>query len=130
MVQGIVCKHYFLGQFDLWAGCQLGRSNLIRWLRSCCCLDHHAFYCLLSSARWKKFKGRIVRFLPTKIRKSAEQVLSRCQHSTLNYVRGQITSSYCRRHYVHLIFFKIIGLRYAVTLRDLCGDLEFDPLLG
>ena len=53
----IVCKHYFLGQFDLWAGCQLGQQLDRSGFASYCCLDHHAFYCLLSSSRWKKFKG-------------------------------------------------------------------------
>ena len=73
------------------------------------------FYCLLSSSRWKNLKGHIVRFLPTKIRKSAEQVLSDVNTQLSNYVRGQITVAIVVA-IMFIIFFKIIGLRYAVTL--------------
>ena len=77
----------------------------------------------------KNLKGHIVRFLPTKIRKSAEQVLSDVNTQLSNYVRGQITVAIVVA-IMFIIFFKIIGLRYAVTLGDLCGNLEFDPILG
>lgn len=77
----------------------------------------------------KNLKGHIVRFLPTKIRKSAEQVLSDVNTQLSNYVRGQITVAIVVA-IMFIIFFKIIGLRYAVTLGISAGILNLIPYLG
>lgn len=76
----------------------------------------------------EKFKGPHCSLLPTKIRKSAEQVLSDVNTQLSNYVRGQITVAIVVA-IMFIIFFKIIGLRYAVTLGSL-QDLELIPYLG
>ena len=85
-----------------------------------------AFYLLRDG---KNLKGHIVRFLPTKIRKSAEQVLSDVNTQLSNYVRGQITVAIVVA-IMFIIFFKIIGLRYAVTLGISAGILNLIPYLG
>ena len=77
----------------------------------------------------KNLKGHIVRFLPTKIRKSVEQVLSDVNTQLSNYVRGQITVAIVVA-IMFIIFFKIIGLRYAVTLGISAGILNLIPYLG
>ena len=116
-------------QFDLWAGCQLGQQLDRSGFASYCCLDHHAFIVFYLLRDGKNLKGHIVRFLPTKIRKSAEQVLSDVNTQLSNYVRGQITVAIVVA-IMFIIFFKIIGLRYAVTLGISAGILNLIPYLG
>ena len=77
----------------------------------------------------EKFKGPHCSLLPTKIRKSAEQVLSDVNTQLSNYVRGQITVAIVVA-IMFIIFFKIIGLRYAVTLGISAGILNLIPYLG
>ncbi len=62
----------------------------------------------------ENLKGHVVRFYQLSIRKSAEQVLSDVNTQLSNYVRGQITVAIVVA--IMFIIFKIIGLRYAVTL--------------
>ena len=77
----------------------------------------------------KNLKGRIIRFLPTKIRKSAGKVLSDVNTQLANYVRGQITVAIIVA-LMFILLFKIIGLRYAVTLGVTAGFLNLIPYLG
>ena len=77
----------------------------------------------------KNLKGQIIRFLPTKIRKSAGKVLSDVNTQLANYVRGQITVAIIVA-LMFILLFKIIGLRYAVTLGVTAGFLNLIPYLG
>lgn len=77
----------------------------------------------------KNLKGQIIRFLPTKIRESAGKVLSDVNTQLANYVRGQITVAIVVA-LMFIFFFKIIGLRYAVTLGVTAGFLNLVPYLG
>ncbi len=77
----------------------------------------------------KNLKGQIIRFLPTKIRESAGKVLSDVNTQLANYVRGQITVAIVVA-LMFIVFFKIIGLRYAVTLGVTAGFLNLVPYLG
>ena len=76
----------------------------------------------------KNLRGTLFAFF-TKIRKSAEQVLSDVNTQLSNYVRGQITVAIVVA-IMFIIFFKIIGLRYAVTLGISAGILNLIPYLG
>ena len=77
----------------------------------------------------KNLKGQIIRFLPTKIRESAGKVLSDVNTQLANYVRGQITVAIIVA-LMFILLFKIIGLRYAVTLGVTAGFLNLIPYLG
>ena len=77
----------------------------------------------------KNLKRQIIRFLPTKIRESAGKVLSDVNTQLANYVRGQITVAIVVA-LMFIVFFKIIGLRYAVTLGVTAGFLNLVPYLG
>ena len=77
----------------------------------------------------KNLKGQIIRFLPTKIRKSADKVLSDVNTQLANYVRGQITVAIIVA-LMFILLLKIIGLRYAVTLGVTAGFLNLIPYLG
>ena len=84
------------------------------------------FYLLIDG---KNLKGQIIRFLPTKIRKSADKVLSDVNTQLANYVRGQITVAIIVA-LMFILLLKIIGLRYAVTLGVTAGFLNLIPYLG
>ena len=77
----------------------------------------------------KNLKGQIICFLPTKIRKSADKVLSDVNTQLANYVRGQITVAIIVA-LMFILLLKIIGLRYAVTLGVTAGFLNLIPYLG
>ena len=77
----------------------------------------------------KNLKGQIIRLLPTKIRESAGKVLSDVNTQLANYVRGQITVAIIVA-LMFILLFKIIGLRYAVTLGVTAGFLNLIPYLG
>jgi membrane protein len=77
----------------------------------------------------KNLKGQIIRFLPTKVRESAGKVLSDVNTQLANYVRGQITVAIIVA-LMFILLFKIIGLRYAVTLGVTAGFLNLIPYLG
>lgn len=77
----------------------------------------------------KNLKRQIIRFLPTKIRKSADKVLSDVNTQLANYVRGQITVAIIVA-LMFILLLKIIGLRYAVTLGVTAGFLNLIPYLG
>ena len=117
-----------------WASSISGRA--VNWVNNLIGLASQVIVALiivpllsLSSSRWKKFKGPHCSLLPTKIRKSAEQVLSDVNTQLSNYVRGQITVAIVVA-IMFIIFFKIIGLRYAVTLGISAGILNLIPYLG
>lgn len=67
--------------------------------------------------------------MPTKIRKSADKVLSDVNTQLANYVRGQITVAIIVA-LMFILLLKIIGLRYAVTLGVTAGFLNLIPYLG
>ena len=77
----------------------------------------------------KNLKGQIIRFLPTEIRESAGKVLSDVNTQLANYVRGQITVAIIVA-LMFILLFKIIGLRYAVTLGVTACFLNLIPYLG
>ena len=77
----------------------------------------------------KNLKGQIIRFLPTKSREAAGKVLSDVNTQLANYVRGQITVAIIVA-LMFILLFKIIGLRYAVTLGVTAGFLNLIPYLG
>ena len=75
----------------------------------------------------KNLKGYITQFLPKKLREPAGQVLSDVNSQLANYVRGQITVAII---VAFMFLFKIIGLRYGVTLAVVAGVLNLVPYLG
>ena len=98
----------------------------------------------------KNLKGYVVQFLPTKFRESFGQVMTDVNTQLANYVRGQVTvaiivatniigqlGNYVRGQvtvaiiaFMFMILFKIIGLRYGVTLAVVAGVLNLVPYLG
>ncbi|MEW4353614.1 AI-2E family transporter [Streptococcus pneumoniae] len=77
----------------------------------------------------KGLKGYVTQFLPTKFREPVGQVLSEVNTQLSNYVRGQVTVAIIVAA-MFILFFKIIGLRYAVTLGVTAGVLNLVPYLG
>jgi len=77
----------------------------------------------------KNLKGYVVQFLPTKFRESFGQVMTDVNTQLANYVRGQVTVAIIVA-FMFMIFFKIIGLRYGVTLAVVAGVLNLVPYLG
>lgn len=77
----------------------------------------------------KNLKGYITQFLPKKLREPVGQVLSDVNSQLANYVRGQITVAIIVA-FMFMILFKIIGLRYGVTLAAVAGVLNLVPYLG
>ena len=67
--------------------------------------------------------------MPTKLKEPVGQVLSDVNQQLSNYVRGQVTVAIIVA-VMFMIFFKIIGLRYAVTLGVTAGILNLVPYLG
>ena len=63
----------------------------------------------------KGLRDHITQFLPTKFREPVGKILTDVNQQLSNYVRGQITVAVIVA-IMFIIFFKIIGLRYAVTL--------------
>lgn len=129
MDQPIVAEYYQLGEFFFRPSSQLGQQSDYCRLSGHYRFDYYAFYRLLSFERWKELKGQIIRFLPTKIRKSADKVLSDVNTQLANYVRGQITVAIIVA-LMFILLLKIIGLRYAVTLGVTAGFLNLIPYLG
>lgn len=77
----------------------------------------------------KNLKGYVVQFLPTKFRESFGQVMTDVNTQLANYVRGQVTVAMIVS-FMFMILFKIIGLRYGVTLAVVAGVLNLVPYLG
>ena len=77
----------------------------------------------------KGLRDYITQFLPNKLRESVGKVLSDVNQQLANYVRGQITVAVIVA-IMFIIFFKIIGLRYAVALGVTAGVLNLVPYLG
>ena len=77
----------------------------------------------------KGLRDYITQFLPNKLREPVGKVLSDVNQQLSNYVRGQITVAFIVA-IMFIIFFKIIGLRYAVTLGVTAGILNLVPYLG
>ena len=77
----------------------------------------------------KGLRDYITQFLPNKLREPVGKVLSEVNQQLSNYVRGQITVAVIVA-IMFIIFFKIIGLRYAVTLGITAGFLNLVPYLG
>ena len=77
----------------------------------------------------KGLRDYITQFLPNKLREPVGKVLSDVNQQLANYVRGQITVAVIVA-IMFIIFFKIIGLRYAVALGVTAGVLNLVPYLG
>ena len=77
----------------------------------------------------KGLRDHITQFLPNKLREPVGKVLTDVNQQLSNYVRGQITVAVIVA-IMFIIFFKIIGLRYAVTLGITAGVLNLIPYLG
>ena len=77
----------------------------------------------------KGLRDYITQFLPNKLREPVGKVLSDVNQQLANYVRGQITVAVIVA-IMFIILFKIIGLRYAVTLGITAGFLNLVPYLG
>ena len=77
----------------------------------------------------KNMKSYIQQFLPTKFKEPVGQVLTDVNTQLANYVRGQVTVAAIVA-IMFIILFKIIGLRYAVTLGVVAGFLNLIPYLG
>ena len=77
----------------------------------------------------KGLRDYITQFLPNKLREPVGKVLSDVNQQLANYVRGQITVAVIVA-VMFIIFFKIIGLRYAVALGVTAGVLNLVPYLG
>jgi len=77
----------------------------------------------------KHLKGYMIQFLPKKLREPVGQILTDVNSQLANYVRGQITVAIIVA-FMFMIFFKIIGLRYGVTLAVVAGVLNLVPYLG
>lgn len=77
----------------------------------------------------KGLRDHITQFLPTKFREPVGKILTDVNQQLSNYVRGQITVAVIVA-IMFIIFFKIIGLRYAVTLGISAGVLNLVPYLG
>ena len=77
----------------------------------------------------KGLRDYITHFLPNKLREPVGKVLSDVNQQLANYVRGQITVAVIVA-IMFIIFFKIIGLRYAVALGVTAGVLNLVPYLG
>ena len=77
----------------------------------------------------KGLRDYITQFLPTKLKEPVGKVLTDVNQQLSNYVRGQVTVAIIVA-VMFIIFFKIIGLRYAVTLGITAGVLNLIPYLG
>lgn len=77
----------------------------------------------------KGLRDYITQFLPTKLKEPVGKVLTDVNQQLSNYVRGQVTVAIIVA-VMFIIFFKIIGLRYAVTLGITAGVLNLVPYLG
>lgn len=77
----------------------------------------------------KNLRGYMTQFLPTKFREPVGRVMTDVNTQLANYVRGQVTVAIIVA-LMFIIFFKIIGLRYAVTLGVTAGVLNLIPYLG
>lgn len=76
-----------------------------------------------------KFKGYLLKFVPTKFRHSTGELLTAVNLSLSNYIRGQLTVAF----WVGVMFsvgYAIIGQKYALTLGVLAGFLNLIPYLG
>ena len=77
----------------------------------------------------KNLKGYVTQFLPKKLREPVGQVLSDVNSQLSHYARGQTTVAIIVA-FMFMILFKIIGLRYGVTLAVVAGVLNLVPYLG
>ena len=77
----------------------------------------------------KGLRDYITQFLPNKLREPVGKVLTDVNQQLANYVRGQIAVAVIVA-IMFIIFFKIIGLRYAVALGVTAGILNLVPYLG
>ena len=70
----------------------------------------------------KNLKSYLTKFMPTKFRDPVGQILTDVNTQLANYVRGQVTVAIIVA-IMFIIFFKIIDLRYAVTLGVTAGPI-------
>lgn len=77
----------------------------------------------------KKFKQSVIKFIPTKLRASAGNMLTEMSQSLSSYITGQLTVAF----WVAVMFFVgylIIGQRYALILGIVAGILNLIPYIG
>lgn len=77
----------------------------------------------------KGLRDYLTQFLPNKWRQPVGQVLTDVNQQLANYVRGQVTVAIIVA-LMFIVFFNIIGLRYAVALGVTAGFLNLIPYLG
>ncbi|MBF0805391.1 MULTISPECIES: AI-2E family transporter [unclassified Streptococcus] len=68
-------------------------------------------------------------FMPTRFRPTFSRIMADVNKQLGNYVQGQITVAFIVA-IMFIIFFKLIGLNYAVTLGVTAGFLNLIPYLG
>ncbi|WP_129044658.1 AI-2E family transporter [Companilactobacillus metriopterae] len=77
----------------------------------------------------KKFKQSILKYVPTKLKKSTGETLSEISQSLSSYITGQLTVAF----WVAVMFFVgylIIGQKYALVLGIIAGILNLIPYVG
>ncbi|WP_125760578.1 AI-2E family transporter [Companilactobacillus hulinensis] len=76
-----------------------------------------------------KFKESVVSFVPTRLKKSTDEMLTEMSQSLSSYITGQLTVAF----WVAVMFFVgylIIGQRYALVLGISAGILNLIPYVG
>ena len=91
--------------------------------------DYRSFHALYLFRDGKGLRHYLTQFVPTKLKEPVGQVLSDVNQQLSNYVRGQVTVAIIVA-VMFMIFFKIIGLRYAVTLGGYCWYSKSCSLSG
>ncbi|WP_303977599.1 AI-2E family transporter [Streptococcus danieliae] len=77
----------------------------------------------------KELNAYLTKFMPIKFRPTFSRVLTDVNKQLGNYVQGQITVAVIVA-LMFILFFKLIGLNYAVTLGVSAGLLNLIPYLG
>lgn len=77
----------------------------------------------------KELNPYLTKFMPTKFRPTFSRVLADVNKQLGNYVQGQVAVAFIVA-IMFIIFFKLIGLNYAVTLGVAAGFLNLIPYLG
>lgn len=77
----------------------------------------------------KELNPYLSAFMPTRFRPTFSRIMADVNKQLGNYVQGQITVAFIVA-IMFIIFFKLIGLNYAVTLGVTAGFLNLIPYLG
>jgi len=77
----------------------------------------------------KKLPGKMVSFLPTKLREPSLTVMSEMNNQISSYIRGQIFVSFCIGGLLY-IGYLIIGLEYSLVLALIAACTAVIPYLG